>query len=150
MITLDATTKKIQIALAASKTTNDCPFVTAYTDNSVSAFTPGSADGISNGISTVTIMDAPATSAQRQLKYFSFYNADTVATTISILYNDNSTTRIILRVVLTAGYTLTYNLDSGWTVTDTNGSIQYVGNTGATGPAGADGKPDKFYTFYNY
>lgn len=142
MIILDNTTRSLQVVLNAAKTTSDMPFMASYVDITTTSFTPISQNGTTNGTTTVTIVSSPALSTQRQLKYFSLYNADSASKIVSIQYNDNSTIRNVFVCLLQSGFTLTYNLDSGWVVADTNGSVQYVGNTGATGasgPAGATG-----------
>jgi len=139
MITLDNTTRTAEVILGSPKTTNDCPFTLSYTDNSVTTFVPGSQNGTSNGTTAVTVMSSPATSVERQMRYFSFFNSDTVSTQVYVRYNDNGTTRVIFSALLGINYCLTYNLDSGWTVSDPNGAIQYAGYSGVSGFSGTSG-----------
>ncbi len=124
MIILDATTKSLEMILAGSVTTNQLPFVATYVDVTTTAFTPGSSDGASNNTSTVTLVAAPSASTQRQIKFLSIQNADTVSATVTVRYNDNATTRIITKTILTAGDTLQYNDGEGFRVLDTNGSLK--------------------------
>lgn len=119
MILLDATTRKIQVVLAGAKTTNDSPWVASYVDIAQSGFTmtaANSATGASNGVTAVDVVAAPAASTTRQLKYFSLLNADTVAITATVRYNDNATIRNMVTFILAVGQSLIYNAESGWVV----------------------------------
>lgn len=110
MILLNATTKSLEIALAGAVTTNELDFVTSYVDVAQSNFGASAAaeqDGTSNGTSNVTVLTAPSASTTRQLKELSVYNADTVAATVSVKYNNNGTRRIVTKVTLDPGDTLT-------------------------------------------
>jgi hypothetical protein len=124
VIVLDATTKSLEIILAAAVTTNQLPVVAAYADLDTVSISPGSSDTASNSTSAVTILAAPAANQQRQLKFLNVYNADTVAAIVTIRLNDNSTTRILIKVTLSVGDSLTYSIAQGWKITDVNGFIK--------------------------
>lgn len=139
MIILDSTNKSLQVVLGGSITTSQLPFISSYVDITATTFTPATQDGQSNNTTAVTVMSSPATSTQRQLKYLQVYNADTVQAAVIVQFNNNSTLRTLLSVTLQPSYTLTYNVESGWTVTDSNGFVQTVGNAGVpSGTAGGD------------
>lgn len=127
MLILDATTKSLEIVLGGAVTTNQLPAVAAYVDFTSTTTAPGSSDTISNNTSTVTLVSAPSASTQRQVKYLSIYNADTVQATITIRLNDNSTLRNILITTLDAGDTLFYSDTNGFYTIDSAGNRKSSG-----------------------
>jgi ATP-dependent protease HslVU (ClpYQ) peptidase subunit len=111
MIILDSILKSLEIILAGAITTNQLPFVLGYTDllsadQSISAV--GSNDGTTNSGTAVTVLAAPLLGHTRIVKFLSIQNSDTVAATVTIRYNDNGTTRIIVKVTLDVGDNLIY------------------------------------------
>ena len=58
MLILDATTKSLQINLAASVTTNQLQFSTSYINSTGTAMTPGEQDGTTNNTTAVTVAGA--------------------------------------------------------------------------------------------
>jgi len=133
MLVLDATTKSITVAMAATATTTNPSFVTAYSDDTGTAFTEGSSDGVLNGSTQVTLVSAPAASTRRLVKTIYIENNDTVANTITVTYNNNGTLRIIVKVTLQVGDT--WSTDG---TTDTNGNLKTIQGsvnlaTGVTG-----------------
>jgi len=121
MLVLDATTKSITVAMAATATTTNPSFVTAYSDDTGTAFTEGSSDGVLNGSTQVTLVASPAASTRRLVKTIYIENNDTVANTITVTYNNNGTLRIIVKVTLQVGDT--WSTDG---TTDTNGNLKTI------------------------
>lgn len=115
-------------------TANQLVFTSHYVDIGTTTFAPGSSDGVTNNTSQVTIIGSPAVGLTRQTKYVSLYNADASSAIITIILN-NGTDRVIYKATLQSGYTLTYNIETGWLITDTNGILQ-SGMQGPTGPPG--------------
>lgn len=133
MLVLDATTKSITVAMATTATTTNPSFVTSYSDDTGSAFTEGSSDGVLNGSTQVTLVSAPAASTRRLVKTIYIENSDTVANTITVTYNNNGTLRNIVKVTLQVGDT--WSTDG---TTDTNGNLKTIQGsinlaTGVTG-----------------
>lgn len=124
MLILDATTKSLEIVLAGAVTANQLPVVASYVDVTTSTYTPGSSDNASNSTTPVTVVAAPAASTQRQVKLLTIQNADTVSATVTLRYNDNGTTRVIVKVALSANDTLVYTDGEGFRVIDTSGEIK--------------------------
>ena len=118
---LDATTKKIQVVFAGAKATNDCPVTTDWVDITTSTYTPGCTEINTNGVTAVDVVAAPAASTQRVVKYFSLYNADTAPVVASVLYNNNSTTYVMVKATLQVGDTLIFTDPNGWKVQDATG-----------------------------
>lgn len=129
---LDATTKSIQFVLGAAATTNELPCVTSWADITTSTFTPGSTDTQSNDMTAVTIVAAPASSTQRQVKTISIYNADTVAAEVTVGFNNNSTIRTLVDLTLQPGQTLQF-AENAWTAIDSNGNILQASQSDAAG-----------------
>ena len=133
ILILNATTKTIVAALSGAITTTNPVFTAAFADNNGSTFTESASDGALNGVTSVTLISAPAASTQRVIKSITIQNADTAAVTVTLSYNNNATLRTIVKVTLAVGDT--------WTTDgtfDTNGSLkQTIGtvnlSTGVTG-----------------
>jgi hypothetical protein len=139
MIILDATTKSLQFKLAGNITTNALPFAASYVDTTGTATTPAEQDGASNNTTAVTVVSAPAASTQRLVKSIVIQNADTVAATVTIIYNNNSTLRNIFVATLAVGDQLIYEDGTGWACLDKNGNLKTSGGGGGT-PGGSSGQ----------
>src|SRR4051812_36273802 len=113
---LDATTRKLQILMDATATTTESPCVANWVDMTTTTTTPGSSNSISTGTTAVDVVAAPAASTQRVIQSMAVYNADTVNRTVTVRYNDNATTRIIAKVLLNPGQSLSYTAGAGWQV----------------------------------
>ncbi len=126
MIILDTTSKSLEILLAGLVTTNQLSVTMDYVDMTTLTFVSGSSDTISNNTTAVTIASAPAASTQRQVKYFSIYNADTVDATVTVRLNNSGTFRILVKTTLNAGDTLMYTDGEGFKTVTSVGSIKSV------------------------
>ena len=107
MLILDSTSKSIQAVMSGTPTTTNPGFVTSYSDNTGTTFTEGSSDGALNGVTTVTLVAAPAASTRRIIKTINIENCDTAAVTITVYYNNSSTLRVLAKVTLQVGDTWT-------------------------------------------
>ena len=144
MITLDATTKTLEIDLTGAVATNQLPFVASYVDISQSTFAMtamGEQDGTSNNTNAVTCLSAPGASTSRVLKFFSWKNSDTAAREGWIQLNNNGTLREIWKGTLAVGDTLEFLDSDNWKVLDANGNLKYsssivIGGTVVGGTAG--------------
>ena len=124
MIILDATTKSLEVALGGAVATNQLPFVASYVDITTNTFTPSSNNGETNDTTAVTLLAAPASATQRQLKYLSLVNEDTANVTVNISYNDNSTLRKVADFTLITGDSLYYTDGEGFRVFDSVGNLK--------------------------
>ncbi len=140
MIILNSTTSKIQLGIANTVTTNDLNIVCNWVDMATQSFAPESLTTTINS-GSIDILAAPATNHQRQLKYLSVYNNDTVASIVTISYSDNANLRSLSKVTLQTGDCLYYIDSDGFSVTDASGSIRtgYQGPQGLTGAMGIQG-----------
>ena len=105
--------------MATTATTTNPSFVTAYSDDTGTAFTEGSSDGVLNGSTQVTLVASPSASTRRLIKTIYIQNGDTVANTITVTYNDNGTLRTIAKVTLQVNDT--WSTDG---TTDSSGALK--------------------------
>ena len=121
---LDTTTRSIELLLEGAVTTNEMQWIVGYADHTDETFVPGAGSGVSNGATAVTIIAAPAASTQRQIKYLNVFNDDTVAHTVTIRLNDNTSLRTIIKTwSFFPGYQLVYTDTTGWKVIDEKGKM---------------------------
>ena len=114
---LDAITKQIEILLGAAVTTNQLPCTGHWVDHTATTMVPGETSGPTvNPAGVLVIVDNPAASTYRQVKHITIYNADTVATTVTVQLNDNGTLYILRKTILPVNSTLFYQQDMGWNV----------------------------------
>lgn len=111
MIILPNTSSSLEVILAGVVTTNQLPIVANWVDvltadQSVSAF--GESDLLTNSNVAVTVVAAPVNNHTRTIKSLTIFNADTVNATVTVRYNNGSTTRIMTKVTLATGETLEY------------------------------------------
>ena len=127
MITLDATTKSLEIDLTGAVATNQLPFVACYVDISQSTFAMSAVaeqDGTSNSTTAVTCLSAPGASTSRVLKFFSWKNSDTAAREGWLQLNNNGTLREIWKGTLQVGDTLFLVDAANYHVLDSSGNIK--------------------------
>ena len=111
MIVLDATTKSLEVVLSGAVTTNQLPVVASYvevTDSDQSVSDIAENDTATNNTTAVTAVAAPAAGKTRVIKSLTVQNADTVAATITVRLNNNSTMRTLCKVTINAGEQLQY------------------------------------------
>lgn len=123
MIVIDAITKSLEMVLGGAITTTQLPYLSCYVDLTVTTYVPKEKDGASNSATAVTVVDPPVAGTQRQVKLITVYNQDTVPAVVTVRYNDNGTTRILVTVTLAVGSTLFYTDAEGWRVLLTDGSL---------------------------
>ncbi len=140
MILLTTTTDLLEIITTGTQSTDwTCSYVDV--NYSTSTFVPGSAQGNVATATTTTVAGSPAVSTQRQIKYLSVTNRDSVNTqnvtvaksSASVGYNLTGSWALL------PGYTLQYVDSHGFEVINAAGAIVYVGTTGAPGTTGAQG-----------
>ena len=144
---LDATTKKLEILLGSAVTSNQLTFQCEWVDVTSSASTPGTNGGLTNGASAVDLVGVPGASTQRIINGINIYNADTVAATVTVRFNDNATTRVLKISTLAVGDTLSWSLPEAWEQIDSSGNTnasphrtRYFLRTHRTGKIGSSRK----------
>lgn len=119
MIVLTATTDNLQAVLGGAVTTNQLNCFASWRDVTTTAYTPGRSVINTNDTTDVNVVAAPAASTQRVVDYVSIYNADTVASVVTVKLDANGTEYVIVKVTLAAGETLEYVDGAGWYVKST-------------------------------
>lgn len=116
MITLDATTDKLELL---TTTTNSTDYYASYADHTTTTFALGQSDGNVAAIGTVDLVVAPAASTQRQIKLISICNRGTSAQTVTVKLDVSGTERYLTpNVVLQSGEVLYYVDGEGWFTVD--------------------------------
>lgn len=141
MIRLDTINKSIRVYSDAVATTSEPVFVSSYDDIRVlnPAFTPGSQDGSLNGTTPVTVVNSPAASIYRNIKYVSVINVDTTTHQITVELLNGVDQRILFKVTLGIGEELIFNDASGWAVYNVLGELKITGESGANIKVGTIG-----------
>lgn len=127
MILLSATNMTLQVLLGASATTNQAVLYASYADHTTTTFVPGERDSLSSGTTAVDIVQAPAASTQRQVKFLNIYNNDTVPMTVTVRLNNNSTFRNLLVCSLLPGDRIQYSDGEGFLVFNSGGEVRQQG-----------------------
>jgi hypothetical protein len=153
MIILDATTKSFQVLLAGSSTTFHLPVTTYYVDMTTSLFVPYSTITFTNGTTPVTLVSAPSSGHQREVRMVSIQNADSAAATVTLRILDTATPYTICKITLAVGDNLTYTHGEGFKVIDSTGSLKQISGSvsltsGVTGilPVANGGTGMAFFT----
>lgn len=123
MIILNTVDKLLELVLAAPVTTTELDFVATYVDLTPTSFISAEQDGLSDGDTPVALVDPPAASTQRQVKYISVCNRDDSLADVTLQYNNNGDVRKLLTVALAPGSTLVYTDGEGFRVIDSTGRI---------------------------
>jgi hypothetical protein len=128
---LASSTDKIEIVLGANVTTNQLQFIASYNNISSTAVTPAKNVGLTNNTTAVDLVPSPAGSDERQLRWCSIFNSDSVASSVTVRINFNGTTRTVFSTILQVNEYIQYTHRTGWKVFDVNGAIKVQNNFNA-------------------
>lgn len=118
-VILDATTKSLELV---TTTTAGIDYVVNYADHTSSAFTPGSSIGKITTATTTTILAAPGSSTQRQVKGITLRNISaTTSNTVTLQVDVSATNHEIYKRVLAAGESIDIDANSQVRVYDASG-----------------------------
>ena len=133
MILLTATDQTLELTTSSTSALN---YDISYVDHTTSGGTLGAVNGVINTATTTTVLSAPASSTQRQIKRVSVRNAGSASQTITI-YKDVAATNysISSSVNLAAGDVYEYTEANGWRLFDNYGrnKVQNIQSEGFTG-----------------
>lgn len=132
-IILDATTKSLELLLAAATTTNAMSISTQYfdTNNSTGVSTPGVQDAQSNGVTPVTIVSTPASNHTRTVTEVIVLNLDTASNVVTVQVNNSSVLFVLTATQVSIGWQLLLTASGAWV--SSGGQLQ------STTPAGGGG-----------
>lgn len=121
----------LRVKLGAAVTTTELPIYCAFVDRTTTTFNPDNNNTVTAGTAYVNIAGTPAASTQRQVKFFSIQNSDTVSATVIVEHYNATNGRQLCKFVLVVNDTLQFVDGEGFRVIDTNGQVkQSVSTTG--------------------
>lgn len=112
----------IKVVLNAAMTTANMQIVATWADLPSANFESGQTQTVSNGVTEVEVVPAILNNKRRHLNYLSVYNSDTAAKVVTVFVDVSGTNYILQSVSLPVGFTLIYNVESGWAVYNTSGA----------------------------
>lgn len=111
------------VTLSGSPST-EFPVVVSYVDVTSTTGTPAANTTATNGAIPVTFVTAAGGSTFRVVESFSVFNADTATRTVTITFNDGATSRILCKVPLEVGATLSYLRGVGLRIVTQQGQLK--------------------------
>lgn len=127
MMILDTINRSLRVVLAGAVATTQADVLASFVDLDLAAvppaFAPAANVAVTNGVTPVSIVPAPAANTQRQTKFVSICNRDMAAMTATVQYLDTATVYEIVTVTLQPGSTLQYTDGVGWRVTTAAGIL---------------------------
>lgn len=120
MVLLTATTHTLEVD---TSTAASLDYYVSYVDITTSAFTPDISKGNIASITTTTVLSAPGSSTQRQVKFATFRNRSTTSSNTIVVKLDVSGTETYLtsNITLLPGEVLSYAPDDGFQIKDSSG-----------------------------
>jgi hypothetical protein len=124
---LDSTSKRVRVYLGGAVTTNELHWYASYADldDDAPSFFGKSESGLTNGVTPVEVMTAPAGTVQRQAKYLEVFNTDTVQAEVWFESFDG-TQRTLFRAELEPNERVIYVHEVGWTVYSPDGTVKTI------------------------
>lgn len=123
---LDTTTRRVTVKSNAGATTAEPVAVADYSDllGADDDADLGGNPVTLNGATRVALVPAPAdASDRRRIRELSIFNADSVAHTITVEYDDNGTYRTLYQATVQAGAALVYVEGAGWLQPGSSGAV---------------------------
>lgn len=124
---LDSTTDNLEIILDKDITTSQLNFAVFFNEYTSTGVTPTKNFGTTNSTTAVNLISSPSSGTQRQLRWCSISNTDTVDVGVKIRFNDNGSFRNVLYVFLRVGESIQYSEEMGWRVYTLNGEEKISG-----------------------
>lgn len=123
---LNTTSDTFEILLGGTVAASQPTFVAHFNEMSSTTLVPKSSIGTTNNTTPVTLVSAPSSTFQRQLKFLNIENIDTASVTFTVRFNNSSVTRTVFKATLAAGENLTYESEKGWIVINSAGSTKFA------------------------
>lgn len=140
MILLKSTSEVLELTSSGSA---GLDYSVSWVDVTTTTFSPSSTEGKIVSATTTTILAAPLTSTQRQVKLISIRNISPTASNDITIKKDISSTEYWLTptITLSSGEVYQYTDGSGWVVFDKNGQVK----TKTAESLGITGRTTTFY-----
>jgi hypothetical protein len=120
--TILESTDSIEVVTSAAV---NIDYTASYADHTASAFTPSKSAGQITTATTTTVIAAPASSTQRQIKQLTLRNVGAAANTLTIQRDVSGVNRVMFQAVLGAGETLILDANDTFKVF-TSGGLEKV------------------------
>jgi hypothetical protein len=127
MIALTATNQILELNTSSS---SNIDVIVSYTDHTTTGGTLGTQDSLITTATNTTILSAPASSTQRQVKMISINNTSATTNTIIVRKDVGSTEYDIIRAILSENERLEYTDMLGWEVYANSGGRKSSINQG--------------------
>jgi hypothetical protein len=134
MLVLSSTTDTLKVVLGGAVTTNQLQVIASYRDLGTTVFEATPNVAVTNNTTPVNIVPAPASGNQHVIDFFSVYNADTAAATVTVNFDANGTTYTLFKGSIGIGEMLQYQEGQGVYVLANTGARKTLQST-ASGPA---------------
>lgn len=122
-IILADTDDTLQVITASAVTTTF--MYASWADITTTTLTPGASDAQVTTAVTTTLVAAPGTSTQRQVKGFTIRNSHASSSNaITVQFHDGATATELVKYTLLAGETLQWTEDRGFVVMDASGQLK--------------------------
>lgn len=131
MLLLTSTSDKIRVTTSAAVTTD---VHASYVDYNGTTVTPGRLNTPITTATTTDVVASPGSSTQRNVKALHIRNRHaTTVQAVTVIHTDGTNAMELVKVTLSAGYTLAFDEGAGFRVLDASGRVQT--NTSAIGVA---------------
>lgn len=120
MLILDSTSSIIEIITSAAQALD---VHASYADNASGTITPGHQNTIISTATTTTVVSAPATSTQRNVKNISIFNNGAASNTVTLEHYDGTTLIVLCKATLGIGEGLYYSEARGFYRLNSSGMI---------------------------
>lgn len=109
MIILDSINKTLRVALDVAATTGQLAWTSSWVDITSTGFVPGCADGLTQDLTPVNIIQAPPLNTSRQVKGFTVFNTDTVSALLHLTFLNVGDVRKMHDIVLNPSESVSFN-----------------------------------------
>jgi hypothetical protein len=123
MLILDTSGKLLEVVLDAVPSA-ELPWTASWVDVTSTNFTPGSADGTTNGTTAVTVMAGPASGVTRKLQFLSIHNLSDARQRVVLRVNNGGSYRTVLDAMLGVGEQIQFTDVDGFQAMDPNGCVK--------------------------
>lgn len=122
MITLDSSAEALEVVLGEVIGTVNAHYFVTYVDVSDKIYTPGNGAGSTNGTTAVVALAGTKDGIQRQLKFLSLVNRDTIAHGVTVRFDDGSAEYLLWSGTLAVDESVQYVDTDGWSTLDALGN----------------------------
>lgn len=132
-IVLDTTSTSLEIVLTSAVANNQSRAYVSYEEVTSTTFAYGKNDTVTNGVTPVTLLAAPAASTQRRVTEITLRNADTSNIEVTVNFKRSATLTPLCKITLAPGSQLKYSIANGFEAKGDDGVVNTVVGTDTGG-----------------